>query len=146
MNRSILKNTLLTLSLAGASLAFAPGASAALSGSCGMLSGMPHTFDTPQNSSSYDLDVMAIIDFTNSQITYSMNTMTIDSVGGQTTTTGLNGPTPFTSVTGSLPGSTDITFSTGGGTVTLELLPVNSGNTILIQAKNDAFHGVCQML
>jgi len=150
MKKNLIRSVLVAGTILGTSVAFVPAASAALSGTCGLLSGMPHTFDSLSPSNSYDLDVLATLNFTTNQITYSMTTLTTDSSGNPTTTaTTINGPLSFTqgTVTG-LSGATSITFTPTGSTtpIVLYLLPVNGGNTLLVQAKDDAFHGVCEMM
>ena len=54
---------------------------------------------------------------------------------------------PNLSTSNTTPSSFQITFTpiAGNGPVTLNVLPVNSGNTFLIQGINDKINGVCQM-
>ena len=152
MKKHFVRNMIVASSVLGASLAMISTASAALptTGKCGLLSGQPHTLETAGTTGSYDLDVLAVIDFGAKTIT------------GRQTSVSFSGTTPpynptfadtmisaagFTEAPGTLPGETDVSFTPPGGTaIVLHMLPVNGGNTILIQADQDSFYGVCEMM
>lgn len=140
------------LSLIGGIFLCAATASAALpsTGKCGMLSGMPHTLETaaPSPTGTYDVDVMAVIDFGAKTITARMSEVDFpNSSSGANYSMRNISSTPFTVSRGLLPGETNVSFTPPGSSlVVLHMLPVNGGNTILIQADNDPFHGVCEMM
>jgi len=89
--------------------------------------------------------VMAVINFDNSTINYNVTQMNwLSTATGQFGE--VTGTTSFTTATGPITGSYTISFPVGSRTLTLNLLPVNSGNTILVQGGNDKIDGVCQAL
>lgn len=120
-------------------------AQAALSGSCGIVATIPHPFLSPYSGLAVYLDVMAVINFDNSTINYNATQMNWASTAtGQFSE--VSGTTSFTTATGPITGSYTISFPVGSRTLTLNLLPVNSGSTILVQGGNDKIDGVCQAL
>lgn len=130
-----------------------------LTGKCGMLSVMPHPFASgylPGTTSPVTLneDILAVIDFDANTITFNMINGTWPTSGG-----GYGGPTvssqqatdSFALVANNPTGISAvyeiaITDPTSGNTIDLNILPVNGGNTYLVQGQNVFFHGVCQTL
>ena len=160
----------LTASIAalGVFAGFTPAAWAGLSGSCGMLTAFPHPFidsylafsgtvngsngtmtgtiNTAANGMK-DMDVLAVINFSNDTISFNTTEATISS--SSVSYSAAQSTASFTAapVAGPVPGSYTISFSPSAGTtVTLNILPVNGGNTFLVQGVGDPFHGVCQAL
>lgn len=146
---------------------FAPGASAALSGSCGMVVSLPHNyvlgsmsgtmntsngnysgnFQLATPGSTKGVNVLAVLDFNTSTISFNVTQVTIGNPNSYGTS---ETSTSFTTVAGPLPNSYTITFTPPSSTaINLNLLPVNSGNTILVQGTASgasALVGVCQAL
>ncbi len=146
---------------------FMPSASAALSGSCGMVVSVPHNYvlgtmsgnvslTTGAFTSNFQFDgagsvkgvnVLAVIDFNTSTISFNVTNVTI----GTPNTYGTSaGSATFTTAAGPLPNSYTITFTPpSSSAMSLNLLPVNSGNTVLVQGTSgsgSALVGVCQAL
>lgn len=167
LKRKRFRTLLGSLAVLGVYGGFIPAASAALSGSCGMVVSLPHNyvlgamsgtmntstgaysgnFQLASPGSTKGVNVLAVLDFAASTITYNVVNVTIgspNSYGAQT------GSVPFTTVAGPLPNSYTISFTpTGSNAISLNLLPVNSGNTILVQGTSgtaSALTGVCQAL
>lgn len=120
----------------------------ALSGSCGMLVNTPTPIVSSGNSgnSGNIYNTLAVLNFntnTASWITEDYSTFDNAAGGWAVTTTGSGTPTTstFTLATGPISGSYQLTMN---GHV-LNLYPVNSGNTILVQGATIAMSGVCQM-
>jgi hypothetical protein len=96
-----------------------------------------------------NMDLLAEINFTAGTIHYAVTQfvwngtppLTKQTIAGNTTFT-IAGPGVNTINT--TPNSYQITFTAGGSPVTLNVLPVNSGNTFLIQGIGDRISGVCQ--
>ena len=144
-----------------------PDAFAALSGSCGMVVAVPHTYvsgimtgsangstgvvtGTVQlvpTGSTKGVNLLAVINFTSSTISFNLTQVTVGTPNSYATQAG---SAQFVTAAGPLPGSYTITFTpTGSPQVSLNLLPVNSGNTILVQGttgSGSALTGVCQAL
>ncbi|MHB8348449.1 MAG: hypothetical protein ACYDHM_15065 [Acidiferrobacterales bacterium] len=143
------------------------GASAALTGSCGMVVSLPHNyvlgsmsgtmntsngaysgnFQLASPGSTKGVNVLAVLDFNTSTISFNVTQVTI---GNPNTYGTSEASTPFTTAAGPLPNSYTITFTPPSSTaINLNLLPVNSGNTILVQGTASgasALVGVCQAL
>ncbi|HQT82007.1 MAG: hypothetical protein B7Z60_07065 [Ferrovum sp. 37-45-19] len=129
-----------TLALITLVLSF--NASAALSGTCGMIATPP----IAPGASSSTYNVLALINFSTNTITYSSMDLSFSS--GVATPTQSYGTKAITVTSNSnITGSYTMSFTSGSGNHTLifNILPVNSGNTILIQGTSDPFSGVCQM-
>lgn len=142
------------------------------SGTCGFIASIPNpAYNTATALASTVLysDILGSIDFANKTISYNITTLYYDganwksgSVNGSSTYTvgtALSNPSgtyPISfSVSKTVSFSTDATTGlpvTASGNVTvsvnpvLNLLPTNSGNTILIQGGNLKTTGVCQMM
>ena len=149
-----------------------PDAFAGLTGSCGMVVAVPHTYvfgsmtgtvnGTTGSFNAYaqlvppgstkGVNVLAVINFTSSTISYEVTQVTVGNASTSTPNSysTQNGSASFTTAAGPLPGSYTITFTpTGSPQMNLNLLPVNSGNTILVQGTTGtagALTGVCQAL
>ncbi len=114
---------------------------AALTGSCGMIATPPIS----PGATSATYNVLALINFTNNTITYSSMDLTFSS--GSITSSNTYGSKSITVTSNSnITGAYTLSFTAGSGhTLSFNLLPVNSGNTILVQGISDPFSGVCQM-
>lgn len=164
----ILGSSLLAL---GALTLVTPDAFAGLTGNCGMVVAVPHTYvfgsvtgtvNSTGNMNGYaqlvppgstkGVNLLAVINFTSSTISYEVTQVTVGnaSTGTSNSYSTQNGSASFTTAAGPLPGSYTITFTpTGSPQISLNLLPVNSGNTILVQGTTgtaSALTGVCQAL
>lgn len=153
--------------LAGAAPAMA---GAGLTGSCGMVLAVPHNYAfgaigynsgnaapsfvyLAQPGSTRGVNLLAVLNFTNNTISFVLTQVTI---GNPTTNTPNSYSTqnqsgvPFTTATGLISGMYTITFTPQGApAMSLNVLPVNSGNTYLIQGTSGtagALTGVCQAL
>ena len=99
------------------------------------------------NTGTKGMDVLAVINFTNGTISYNVTQATITATGvsysASTATVSFTAP-----VAGPISGSYTISFTPTGSSsaVTFNILPVNGGNTFLVQGVGDPFHGVCQAL
>jgi hypothetical protein len=162
MKSKLIKGILLFTTLC-ALAGFVPGASAAApTGTCGLVASMPHPeFDWYAYAGSggptvtKNMDLLAEINFTAKTIYFSITQFTwaTGSPGSFTKATVAGNATftiagPGVNTTTTTPNSYQITFTpTVGSTnpVTLNVLPVNSGNTYLIQGVGDRLSGVCQM-
>ena len=147
---------------------FAPRASAALSGSCGMIVSVPHNyalgnmsgtintstgaysgnFQLASPGSTKGVNVLAVLDFSANTISFNVTQVTIGNPNSYATQTQTG--VAFTTAAGPLPGSYTISFTpTGSPTINLNLLPVNGGSTVLVQGTSGgsgALAGVCQAL
>ena len=172
MNYKNLRVLTASIAALGVFAGFTPAAWAGLSGSCGMLTAFPHPFinsylayngtATTASSTSYnmsgtittaatgtkDMDVLAVLNFNSNTITFNVTEAAITASGvtysATPVTASFAAPGP-----GPVPGSYTISFSPSAASstvVTLNILPVNGGNTFLIQGVGDPFHGVCQAL
>ena len=173
MNYKNLRVLTASIAAIGVFAGFTPAAWAGLSGSCGMLTAFPHPFIdsylayngtvTSAASGGYnmsgtittaatgtkDMDVLAVINFSTNTITFNVTEATISASGvtysPAAATASFNPPAAGS---GPVPGSYTISFTPPGSpnAVTLNILPVNGGNTFLVQGVGDPFHGVCQAL
>ena len=128
-------------------------ATSSLSGACGMVSNLQHTFTIfGLSMSPRTVDAMAVIDFDSKKIWMNLTRATVDanysttSPSNVTYTSQSLDPIDFTIVTGPVPGSYNLTFASENISPPIILLPVNSGNTILVQGKNFKMTGVCQKI
>lgn len=159
------------LAALGVFAGFVPAANAGLTGTCGMLFATPHLFlnaygslkgsvsgssmsgsyvsnAVGANQGPYGVDVLAEIDFSNSTLSYNVMQVSFNASANESYSAS-SGSVPFTTTAGpaGLPGSSTITFTpTGSPPMSLIILPVNSGNTILVQGTTDSTRGVCQMM
>lgn len=131
--------------------AFAALPSFPTSGSCTMLATMPLPVGEtmPINGRGYNL--LAVINITSATSgTLDLNIARVNySAAGPTVTTPVQAnaiPLTIASMGASGPtGAKTITFTHPlGGTVVLNALAANGGNTILLQGQTDMFSGVCQ--
>ncbi len=170
MNYKNLRVLTASIAALGVFAGFTPAAWAGLSGSCGMLTAFPHPFidsylaftGTVSGTNSMsgtintaatgtkDMDVLAVINFTTNTITFNVTEATITNTNPPISYTAAEATDSFTTppVTGPIPGSYTISFTPTGSSnpVVFNILPVNGGNTFLIQGVGDPFHGVCQAL
>lgn len=104
-------------------------------------------FQLATPGSTKGVNVLAVLDFNTSTISFNVTQVTIGNPNSYGTS---EASTPFTTVAGPLPNSYTITFTPPSSTaINLNLLPVNSGNTILVQGTASgasALVGVCQAL
>ncbi|WP_312284016.1 hypothetical protein [Candidatus Igneacidithiobacillus taiwanensis] len=161
---SFFRHVLGGLAAIGILTAFVPAATAGLptSGTCGMLTTSHHLFlnatGTISNGSyksnaigpnSVGLSLLAEINFSNKTIYVNgVEAYNNSTTGGPTSyVPGASGQGTFTVVNNAtkLPDVTQIQVNLPEGTRTFNLLPVNSGNTILVQEQDGNFVGVCQM-
>ena len=164
---NVIKSFLLGFATIGALSCITNASAAAPTGVCGIVASLPHPEFPFLNYSGVatvkNLDMLGEINFTTSTIYYSVTQWTFDGAGnvGKQTIGGnaaftLTGPALTTGTTGTTgyasgnptPNSYQIAFTlnTAGGLkpVILNVLPVNSGNTYLIQGIADRLSGVCQ--
>lgn len=136
------------------------------SGTCGFIATFPHPEDAGRTLTGGVLrasDILGSIDFANHTISYNITMLSYNGsdvkygavTGSKTYTIG----TALTEPSGAYPitfnvinqtisvssdsGSADVTANVNA---TLNLLPTNSGNTILIQGGGSKITGVCQMM
>ena len=128
-------------------------AATSLSGSCGMVVNLQHTFTIfGPNLSPLTVDAMAVVNFDSNKIYMNLTKATGDNnylptaPSNVTYTSQSLDPIDFTIVTGPVPGSYNLTFASENISPPIILLPVNSGNTILVQGKNFKMTGVCQKI
>ena len=160
------------LAALGVFAGFIPAADAGLTGTCGVLFATPHLFlnaygsmtgsvtstgamtgnyisnAVGPNQGPYGVDVLAEINFSNSTVSYNVMQVSFNASANESYSAS-SGSVPFTTTAGpaGLPGSSTITFTpTGSPPMSLIILPVNSGNTILVQGTTDSTRGVCQMM
>ena len=168
MNYKNLRVLTASIAALGVFAGFTPAAWAGLSGSCGMLMTVPHPFmnanvtvtgtvssggtmngtATINSTTNEGVNVMAVIDFTNDSISYNVNQASFSPSSGSSYTSQAGTTTFSAPAAGPVPGSYIITFTpTGTSTaVSFNILPVNGGNTFLVQGVGDATQGVCQAL
>jgi len=121
---------------------------APLSGSCAMIATPPAPPLQPgQAASNVRYNIAAIFNFDTG--TVSQNTISLSYTNANppvvTTASTPNTKTDLTQQADSnLTGAYDIGFS--GGNVQLMMIPVNGGNTLLVQGLSQPFSGVCQKL
>ena len=117
---------------------------AGLSGTCGMLASPP---PSPGSGNQFMFNVLAVVDFNTSTITYNVTNLTFNSPPTPPTLSQSSGSSSFTLANGPISGSYSMTFTPSGSSTALifNLFPVNSNNTILVQGANSPFSGVCQM-
>lgn len=154
MKSKLIKDVLLGFTTICALAGFVPSASAAApTGTCGLVAAMPHPefnwYGYAGAAVTKNMDLLAEINFTAQTINFSVTQFTWSgSAFSKATVSGnaaftIAGPGLTTGNT--TPSSYQITFTAGGTPVTLNVLPVNSGNTYLIQGIADRISGVCQM-
>ncbi len=169
MNHKRIHVLAISLAALGIFAGFAPRASAALTGSCGMIVSVPHNyalgtmsgnintstgayngnFQLVSAGSTKGVNVLAVLDFSTNTISFNVTQVTIGTPNSYATQTQTG--VAFTSVAGPLPGSYTISFTPSGSpnAISLNLLPVNGGNTVLVQGTSGgsgALAGVCQAL
>jgi hypothetical protein len=120
-------------------------------GTCGFVGNFSYPFtylygNNPGNG--WGLNWLGTINFSTSTIT--INVVFIDPVPPLPPRQSQQSYTAtFTTSSGPITGASTITFSVNGGSLALNLMPVNSGNTILVQGgpvfSDGGFTGVCQM-
>ena len=101
------------------------------------------------SGSTKGVNVLAVLDFGTNTISFNVTQVTIGTPNSYSTQT--QTAVSFTSVAGPLPGSYTISFTPSGSAnaISLNLLPVNGGNTVLVQGTSGgsgALAGVCQAL
>ncbi len=167
LKRTLFRALLGIFAVVGVFAGYIPVASAALSGSCGMVVSIPHNhvlgtmsgnvnmgtgafnsnFQMEGPGSTQGVNLLAVINFTTSTINFNVTQVTIGTPNSYATQ---SGSAIFTTAAGPLTGSYMITFTPPGSTtLNLILLPVNSGNTMLVQGTSGnagALVGVCQAL
>ena len=127
-------------------------AATSLSGTCGFVINLQNTFTVIGPSVPFTVDAMAVIDFNSNKIWMNITRATTDANYSGTSGSQANytsesfDPIDFTLVTGPVPGSYNLTFASENISPPFILLPVNSGNTILVQGKNFKMTGVCQKI
>ena len=168
MNHKRIHVLAISLAALGIFAGFAPRASAALTGSCGMIVSVPHNyalgtmsgtintstgaysgnFQLASPGSTKGVNVLAVLDFSANTISFNVTQVTIGNPNSYATQTQTG--VAFTTAAGPLPGSYTISFTpTGSPTINLNLLPVNGGSTVLVQGTSGgsgALAGVCQAL
>lgn len=128
-------------------------ASLPTSGTCGFIESYDYPFVYMYGASpgtGWGINFMGTINFTNKTI--SMDIVQENPAGSSTTETSTAFPNvPFTLSAGPITGTTTISFSLGGTAMTYNLLPVNGGQTVLMQNYNKTSGsqdggtvGVCQ--
>ena len=157
--------------IAFGALAGATPAMAGLTGTCGMVLSVPHNYTfgslVQSSGSTYPnfvylaspgdtrgVNLLAVIDFTHSTLSYALTQVTAGDAATNTRnaySTQSQSGVAFTSAAGPITGSYTITFTPPGAAaaMSLNVLPVNSGNTYLIQGtsgRTGALTGVCQAL
>ena len=157
MKSKLIKNALLGVTTICAVAGFVPNASAAApSGTCGLIASIPHPeidwfayMAASGAAITKNMDLLAEINFSAGTIHYTVTQFTWSGTPPLTKAT-ISGNTTFTIAGPNLatgdatPNSYQITFNAGGNPVKLNVLPVNSGNTYLIQGVADRISGVCQ--
>lgn len=161
MKSTLIKNTLMGFAAICAAAGFVPSASAAApSGTCGLIASMPHPeMDWADYMAvggvaiTKNMDLLAEIDFTHLTIHYAITQFTWSGTAFSKGTIAGNAAFtiagPGVNTTNTTPNAYQITFSPNAAgvnpaTVVLNVLPVNSGNTYLIQGIGDRISGVCQ--
>jgi len=125
-------------------------AATSLSGLCGMVVNIPRTFTIFGPNTPLTIDAMAVINFDTQKIWVNTTTAIADSSYSPTAPSRVTyaseqrGPFDFKLDTGPVPGSYTLTFIQPDTALPFNLLPVNSGNTILVQGQNNKLTGVCQ--
>jgi len=155
------------LTLAGILMASASSAMAALptSGKCGFILTVPHptlAWSVGTKNAVRISDILGTIDFSSNTVSYNATTLTYDGSAWQYGST--NGSVIYAigNALANPAGAYPITFSVSGtdnvsaGNVTvglsvsvsttLNLLPTNSSNTVLVQGADEKMTGVCQMI
>jgi hypothetical protein len=156
------KSLLLALGVLGASSAMA---ALPTSGTCGFITTLPHpeiNFTSSGPGTLVVSDILGTINFSTSTISYNATTFYFNGStwvygsvdGSETYTVGsaLTYPSGAYPVTFTISGSNTFSVANVSATVTvnvseiLNLLPTNSGNTVLIQGGTAKTTGVCQLL
>jgi hypothetical protein len=161
MKPKFIKDALLGFTAICALAGFISNASAATpTGTCGLVASIPHPEldwyayinSTAPAATTKNMDLLAEINFTAKTINYSITQFTWSGTAFTKSTVAGNASFtiagPGVNTTNTTPASYQITFTPSVGStnaVTLNVLPVNSGNTYLIQGVADRLSGVCQM-
>jgi hypothetical protein len=159
MKSKLIKEVLLGVTTICALAGFAePALAAAPTGTCGLVASIPRPefnwyayMGANGAAVTKNMDLLAEINFTASTIHYSVTQFTWTGSGGTFSKATVAGNATFTiagpgvNTTNTTPNSYQITFTAGGSPMVLNVLPVNSGNTYLIQGIGDRISGVCQM-
>lgn len=160
MKSKLFKDVLIGFTAIYAAAGFISNASAATPiGTCGLVASMPHPeldwyayMNSGGPAITKNMDLLAEINFTSKVINFSVTQFTYSGgLGGVMTKATVSGSATFVMTGPNLntgnatPNAYQITFTAGGTPVTLNVLPVNAGNTYLIQGIADRVSGVCQM-
>ena len=167
MNKKMIKQVALGFVAVGAVSLMTTASAAAPAGTCGLVASMPHPeidYATTANKVK-NMDLLAEINFTTSTINFSMTQFVFGTAGIAPVKQTIGGSSTFTikgphltnsTATGygvatqdtPLPDVYQITFDPFGlnNPVTLNVLPVNSTNTYLVQGIADKISGVCQSI
>jgi hypothetical protein len=127
-------------------------AATSLSGTCGFVINLQNTFTVIGPSVPFTVDAMAVIDFDSNKIWFNLTKATGDSNYSPTAPSNVNyasqayDSVPFKLDAGPVPGSYMLSFYSENISLPFFLLPVNSGNTILMQGKDFKMTGVCQKI
>jgi len=152
--RKLLVGLAVVGSLGGISQSASAVASLPTSGVCGFAFTLQYPFAYLYGASpgtGYGLNFLGTINFGTSTI--STNVLLQNPASPQATTESqANFSVPFTTAAGPIPGSYAITFTPSSNAWTMNLIPVNGGNTILLQAfspvagnQGAGIVGVCQI-
>lgn len=133
------------------------GESTAATGQCAMVATFPLTIVPAANSSFLIPNMMATINFDTNTISYNMPIYSIPANYQAPWAVDAVSDVPFTITAGPISGSQTITFtrraisrtpsngfSLAGNEIKMNIYPVNSGKTMLVQGQNIIFSGVCQ--
>jgi len=127
-------------------------AATSLSGTCGMVVNLQQTFTVLGPNNPLTVDTMAVVNFDSQQIWMNLTKATGDANYSPTARSNVSykselyGPIDFKLAAGPVPGSYSLYFASENISLPFNLLPVNSGNTILIQGQNFKMTGVCQKI
>lgn len=130
------------------------GESTAATGKCAMVATFPVTVVPVTNSSFLIPNMMATISFDTNTISYNMPIYSIPATYQAPWAVDAVSDVPFTIAAGPISGSQTITFtrraiSQNGFSlvekvISMNIYPVNSGRTLLVQGQSIIFSGVCQ--
>jgi hypothetical protein len=120
-----------------------------LSGTCGGVFNLRTSADGPlANGDTSSINAGSYMNFTNRTISFALTDQTIDLSGDSTFTQQFFLDRAFTLIADpELPDAYQMTIPAGAGlnsAIIVRLIPVNSGNTILIQGKSLGATGMCQ--
>jgi hypothetical protein len=151
--RNLLGTVAILGTLAGFSQTASATASLPTSGVCGFLMSFNYPFVYLYGANpgaNWGMNFIGTIDFGAKQI--SGNVISQNPAGSATTETQQTFNAAFTTAAGPISGSYTMTFGSGSNTQTINLIPVNNGNTILLQyfnpnagSQDAGAQGVCQM-